>query len=417
MPDFAERVSVSASLLQQLMDESRRPPRRAIFLRLHWRRSSTVAMPSLRRALRRLLAQLAQSNLPSAALRYFALIEEPPETHPSHELPDLSDLHPGFVLAFGEGDAHAVGLSDLVAEKSMTFVLVTVGREHWDVLCSGPQAAWAWRAFAAQLPTFQRLTSSSTETGPRHVLHAANVASNERAMLTSEDLSSIAWLFSGPQAKDVRERLVLESDRRSLGSCFGCGSRISNLDFEEPAEEFEVRLLMRRWRELAYFLTQALQSPHSSWLLSCGLRRFACDFDALGALGNGEASRLPLLRLQGSEVFCFDVDHDTGSPERDRDRRDRVADADDAPTPVLAPGRAVLAAAEVTPAVQMWMNICLPLALWTAKKEEKAEQLAKSVAKALQRAATVAFTEPMNLELRRLLRAKAQAELSEVTEI
>ena len=59
-----------------------------------------------------------------------------------------------------------------------------------------------------------------------------------------------------------------------------------------------------------------------------------------------------------SEVFCFDVDHDTGSPERDRDRRDRVADADDAPTPVLAPGRAVLAAAEVTPAVQMWMNIC-----------------------------------------------------------
>lgn len=414
VPDFAERVSVSASLLQQLMDESRRPcHRRAIFLRLHWRRSSTVAMPSLRRALRRLLAQLAQLNLPSAALRYFALIEEPPETLPSLELPDLSDLHPGFVLAFGEGDAHAVGLSDLVAEKSMSFVLVTVGREHWDVLCSGPQAAWAWRAFAAHLPTFQRLTSSSTETGPRHVLHAANVASNERAQLTSEDLSSIAWLFSGPQAKDVRERLVLESDRRSLGSCFGCGSRISNLDFEEPAEEFEVRLLMRRWRELAYFLTQALQSPHSSWLLSCGLRRFACDFDALGALGNGEASRLPLLRLQGSEVFCFDVDHDTGSPERDRDR---VADADDAPTPVLAPGRAVLAAAEVTPAVQMWMNICLPLALWTAR-EEKAEQLAKSVAKALQRAATVAFTEPMNLELRRLLRAKAQAELSEVTEI
>ena len=54
------------------------------------------------------------------------------------------------------------------------------------------------------------------------------------------------------------------------------------------------------------------------------------------------------------EVFCFDVDHDSASPERDR-----IASADDdAATPVLAPGRAVLAAAEVTPAVQMWMNIC-----------------------------------------------------------
>ena len=62
-------------------------------------------------------------------------------------------------------------------------------------LCSGPQAAWAWRAFAAHLPTFQRLTSSSTETGPRHVLHAANVASNERAQLTSEEIGKWRWGF------------------------------------------------------------------------------------------------------------------------------------------------------------------------------------------------------------------------------
>lgn len=415
VPDFAERVSVSP-LLQQLMDESmRRPPhRRAIFFRLNWRSTrSSVAMPSLRRTFRRLLSQLAST---SWLLRGFALIEESPEARNLEELPDLSDLQPGFVLAFGDGDArdaHAVGLSELVAEKSMTFVLVTVGREHWDVLCSGPQAAWAWRAFAAHLPTFHRLSAPATAstTAPRHVLHAAGHG-HERVQLTSEDLSSIAWLFSGPQAKDLRERLVLESDRRSLGSCFGqlCGSISS--DFEEPAEEFEVRLLMRRWRELAYFLTQALQSPHSRWLISCSLRRFARDYDALGARchnGHGEASRLPLLRLQGSEVFCFDVDHDSASPERDR-----IASADDdAATPVLAPGRAVLAAAEVTPAVQMWMNICLPLALWT---EERAE-VAKAVAKALQRAATLAFSEAMNWELRRLLRAKAQAELSEVTEI
>ena len=57
------------------------------------------------------------------------------------------------------------------------------------------------------------------------------------------------------------------------------------------------------------------------------------------------------------KVFCFDMDPDTASP-RPRDAPARVADDDDATTPVLAPGRALLSAAEVTPAVQTWINIC-----------------------------------------------------------
>lgn len=408
IPDFAEKIALSPSVLQQLTDTTiTNGTSRVVFVRLQFsRRCGRV--PSLRRALGHFLAS---KSVPT--LRYFAQLEElghfgKREASPVRDLSDLS----GFVLAL-EGDektstfSELAGIGELVAasQLDMTLLVVMVHGDHWDVLCRGPRATWAWRLFMSHLPSFARLTTTDVAdaTLPSHTLHGTGELPQQSVTTTTEDLSNIAWLFTGPQSRSLRERLVLNT-RRS--GCFGsfCSSKFSRFDLEDPAEEFEVRLLLRSWREIPHLLTRVLQrGHHSTWLCTTALHRFAQNFDTLS-----DADALPMLRLQDQEVQSFDP----------RDGTTDHTETDGGTTGWT------LEASEVTTAVQSWVLLCSPLALWcrhlsvSTQKPEKLEDLARQVAKALQRAAGSApFSEQLNLELRETLRQKASNADPEVTEI
>ncbi|CAK8985726.1 unnamed protein product [Durusdinium trenchii] len=185
--------------------------------------------------------------------------------------------------------------------------------------------------------------------------------------------------------------LVLDQSFSSFCCAALCGSRGLRGHLEDPAEELEVRLFMRSWREIPYFLNESLQSSESWSLCAFCLQRFARDFDLVGVSKRG--AYLPFLQLQGEQVFAFHLD-----PER----------------PAAASKSPVLQMeAELPSALHAWLTICQPLALWAACGARNATGGVSAadgmqIAKALQKACSSGFfSEQQNLELREALREKA----------
>ncbi|CAK8985728.1 unnamed protein product [Durusdinium trenchii] len=252
VPDFAERINISASMVRQLLDSPK-----SIFLRLVWSREkhSARAPPSLRRTLRKFFSLTSRPFV----LRYFARLDGqsafPPEigaNSPSPECTECSvmrgaqrvgldsDLEPGFILAFDSsvdspahldqtGHSSVPGLADLLAAPALglTFLLVMAGpNDTWDVLSSGPKATWAWRAFASHLPKFTGLVPAAAARGTRRAAEdaarrtpaprwALRVQSGAAAgaALSLEELATTAWLLAGPQSKDVRDSHLADLGR------------------------------------------------------------------------------------------------------------------------------------------------------------------------------------------------------------
>eukprot|EP00913_Durusdinium_trenchii_P035051 g32788.t1 len=184
VPDFAERINISASMVRQLLDSPK-----SIFLRLVWSREkhSARAPPSLRRTLRKFFSLTSRPFV----LRYFARLDGqsafPPEigaNSPSPECTECSVMRGAQRDSSVDSPAHldqtghssVPGLADLLAAPALglTFLLVMAGpNDTWDVLSSGPKATWAWRAFASHLPKFTGLVPAAAARGTRRAAEDA----------------------------------------------------------------------------------------------------------------------------------------------------------------------------------------------------------------------------------------------------
>ena len=318
----------------------------------------------------------------SLVLHYFALLD-------CEACSDSSDLEPGFILAFdletrssqsaqsGKGasaetepDASA-GLFDLFAAhpaQGLTFVLVRTSSEpkqrFWDILCSGPHAYWAWHALLQAghgKPTFTgfaklraRKHGEDEVPVPSCLLSATSLkAEAEQAEhldsdLSPDDLAAVAWLLCGPQAKEARDRLTLAMEANRSNRCCLPFCRRSPQPFNFTGTlaccaEFEACLLARNWHEMPYLLSEALSSGVEAWALCVSaLARLARDTAAAAARCGG---LLPLLHSRSQDVTLL--------PEGPQLLRNE--DLSSYP---------LLTGTDVTSAVQVWLAVCRPCALW-----------------------------------------------------
>ena len=338
--------------------------------------------PSLRIALRDLLANGAlgydAAHAKSLVLHYFALLD-------CETRADASDLEPGFILAFDleskHSDSHeravraaemrsespdSCGLLDLIAAhpaQGLTFVHVRTSSDprqrFWDILCSGPHAYWAWHALLQAghgKPTFAgftklkakpeaELAQGREEPEPSCLLSATSLKAEHVSDLSPDDLAAVAWLLCGPQAKEARDRLTLAMETKS-NRCFSlCRARPQPFNFSGSlacCAEFEACLLARSWHEMPYLLNEALSSGVEAWALCVtALARLARDTAAAVARCGG---LLPLLHSRSEDVALL--------PEGPQLLRN-----EDLSSPLLT-------GTDVTSAVQVWLAVCRPCALW-----------------------------------------------------
>ncbi|CAE7807180.1 unnamed protein product [Symbiodinium sp. CCMP2592] len=397
VPDFAPRLKPGRSVAELLRPAHERGKAQQAYVRVLWTDVKNgvpkQSPPSLRTALRDLLANGAlgydaksASHVKSLALHYFALLDCESD---AGARADASDLEPGFILAFdfqtnetkhtpqdsqdtgtAEPDRDSSGgLLDLIAAhpgQGLTFVLVRTSSDptqrFWDILCSGPHAYWAWHALLqaghGHKPTFTGFTklrgkaSTAGEVPVPSCLLSASASSVNRSDLdlsdvSPDDLAAVAWLLCGPQAKEARDRLTTAIEAQSSWSsccsalCRG-GGRVPSFNFTGTlacCAEFEACLLARNWHEMPYLLNEALASGVEAWALCVtALARLARDT---------AAAALPLLN-SSEEVGP----HVTLLPEGPQLLRN-----EDLSSPLLT-------GTDVTSAVQVWLAVCRPCALW-----------------------------------------------------
>ena len=354
--------------------------------------------PSLRIALRDLLANgaLGYASQKSLVLHYFALLD-------CDARADTSDLEPGFILAFDletkpsqDSQLHealvemrsespecglSAGLADLIAAhpgQGLTFVLVRTSSDptqrFWDILCSGPHAYWAWHALLqaghGSKPTFTGFSKlrehGKVEEGdfplPSCLLSASSLKCTDLDLsdVSPDELAAVAWLLCGPQAKEARDRLTMaiEAQSWSSWSCCSalCRARVPSFNFTGTlacCAEFEACLLARNWHEMPYLLNEALSSGVEAWALCVtALARLARDTAAAAASGG---CKLPLLNSSEDEHVHSAHSRVTLLPEGPQLLRNE--EYEDLSSPLLT-------GTDVTSAVQVWLAVCRPCALW-----------------------------------------------------
>lgn len=230
--------------------------------------------------------------------------------------------------------------------------LRSVSGGAWDVLCSGPHAHWAWHALlqGTCFAGFKVLASPGKGEAdwpmPACLLSTAPLDEKNARKADEEEMAAAAWLLCGPQAKEARERLVSGLDRqKALGFAACCAAVLGrrpqlDLGTRNLSAEFEMCLLARSWHEMPYLLNEALLSVESWAICAAALARLARD----AAVCAGRCgSQLPL--LAGDSVALL--------PEGPQLLQKEAVEL----TQNVLKG-------DITPALQAWLTICRPIALW-----------------------------------------------------
>ncbi|CAJ1396964.1 unnamed protein product [Effrenium voratum] len=350
VPDFAERMKLSKALVQQMLDAASQVYVRVLWS--HWERVPQ-APHFLRTALQNLLKGSLgySSTAKQLVLHHFALLEE--------DSGEVSDLGSGFLVAFElaeeccNRESFEGSLPELLGVPEITCVTVRcVSGGAWDVLCSGPHAHWAWHALlqGTCFAGFKVLASPGKGEAdwpmPACLLSTAPLDEKNARKADEEEMAAAAWLLCGPQAKEARERLVSGLDRqKALGFAACCAAVLGrrpqlDLGTRNLSAEFEMCLLARSWHEMPYLLNEALLSVESWAICAAALARLARD----AAVCAGRCgSQLPL--LAGDSVALL--------PEGPQLLQKEAVEL----TQNVLKG-------DITPALQAWLTICRPIALW-----------------------------------------------------
>ncbi|CAJ1360081.1 unnamed protein product [Effrenium voratum] len=181
---------------------------------------------------------------------------------------------------------------------------------------------------------------------PACLLSTAPLDEKNARKADEEEMAAAAWLLCGPQAKEARERLVSGLDKqKALGFAACCAAVLGrrpqlDLGTRNLSAEFEMCLLARSWHEMPYLLNEALLSVESWAICAAALARLARD----AAVCAGRCgSQLPL--LAGDSVALL--------PEGPQLLQKEAVEL----TQNVLKG-------DITPALQAWLTICRPIALW-----------------------------------------------------